>query len=96
MDLQKRTAANFYSGQGTSTATASPLVQPGFGAECYKGITVRAAAGNTDAIYVGMSGVTTTTGFVLAAGATVEILVDNPEKVFVVSASSQSYSWIAA
>ena len=47
MDLQKRTASRFYSGQGTSSTVAAPLVQPGFGAECFKGITIRAAAGNT-------------------------------------------------
>lgn len=96
MDIQKMTAATFASGQGTSSATAAPLVAPGFSAPALKRVTVRAGGNNSDAIYVGPSGVTTTTGYVLTAGTAIEILVDDPTKVFVVSTASQSYSWIAS
>ena len=96
MDLYKQTAPQFYTGQGTSDATAAPLVGPGFSFEADKKVVVRASASNSASIYVGPSGVTTATGFALTAGESVEVWVDDPAKVFVVSAATQTYSWIAA
>jgi hypothetical protein len=96
VDIQKMTAPEFHSGQGASSATAAPLIAPNFSNTAYKGVTVRAMADNSESIYVGPSGVTPGTGYVLKAGESIDILVDDPAKVYVVSSTAQDYSWIAS
>ncbi len=96
MDMYKQTAEKFYTGQGTSGSTAAPLLASGYSIKVHKSVIVRATADNSVSIYVGPSGVTTGTGYILKAGESVTILIDDPSKVFVVSTDTATYSWIAS
>jgi len=63
--------------------------------DCRRGILVKAAGANTAKIYVGESGVTSSTGFELAAGEQVVLPVLTPSEVYVVGASgSQAASFV--
>ena len=66
-----------------------------------RGVTIKAASGNTNKVYVGLAGVTpdsadATDGFPLSANDTVTIEVDDPYKVFVVGdvAGPQKVFWV--
>ncbi len=66
-------------------ATSTPLTS---------GITVQAKGANTGDIYVGLVGVAAATGYVLAAGESVFLPVDNANKIYVdaeVSAEGVNY-----
>ena len=75
------------------TATSTPL---------YRGLVVKAAAGNTGKVYVGNSDVTNDTtdgtdGFELSAGESVSVETDNANKVYVIgSVAGQKVFWIGA
>ena len=60
------------------------------------GITIKADGGNTDAIYVGFSnGVTSSTGYKLAAGDERPIPIRDMTKVWIIGgAAGQAYSWL--
>lgn len=58
-------------------------------------ITLRAFATNTGNIFVGTTGVTSSTGFILSADETVSLDLDNLDKVFINSAvNSEGVSYI--
>lgn len=58
-------------------------------------ISIRAAAANSGTIYVGGSGVTTSDGWPLAAGESVDIGVSRAEAIYLIaSAASQAYRWL--
>lgn len=65
-----------------------------------RGVTVKAAAGNSDKIYVGNSDVTddtadATDGFELSAGESITLEVDNVNKVYVIGgAINQVAYWV--
>lgn len=76
-------------GSGTSVQLTSSTV------DCRKGVLVKANGANTDKIYVGESGVTTTTGFELAATEQVVLPVLTASEVYAISASgTQSASLV--
>lgn len=55
-----------------------------------QGFTVKALAANTGTVYLGASGVTSSTGYPLAAGESVYVPFDDPSRMFCVgSAASQ-------
>lgn len=72
----------------TSSATA---VQLNSNQELKFGVTVLAASANAQTIYIGNSGVTTSNGFPLAAGAGIELAVNNLNKIYFVGSGSVRY-----
>lgn len=58
------------------------------------GITVLSLSTNTQTIYVGNSGVTSSNGFPLAAGAAIDLPVDNVNKIYTIG--SGTIAWIGA
>jgi hypothetical protein len=85
----------FYTGHGTASATAAPLVTAANAHKAYRFVRVRALPTNTGSVYVGPAGVSTVTGYPLAAGESVEIPVNSPAKVYVVSSDSCEFEWLA-
>ena len=74
----------------TGTATAIATTQ------AIHSVTVKALSTNTVAVYVGGTGVTTSTGFELLAGESISLDIDNLADVFVISTvASQEIRWIA-
>ncbi len=96
MDVYRVSVNEFQTGQGTTSTEATPIVAPDMVGESLKGVRVHAGASNAGPIFVGPSGVSTTTGYPLNAGESVEILVNDPSKVNVIAAGAYGYSWIAA
>ena len=68
---------------------------------CVRGVTVKAAAGNAEMVYVGNSDVTddtadATDGYELDAGESIFIAVDNVNKVYVIGgAVNQIVYWVS-
>lgn len=61
----------------------------------YMSVTVKANNANSGTVYVGLTGVTTLTGFELGAGESVSLPVDNTNRIFVISdAASQTISYV--
>lgn len=61
-----------------------------------RGVVIKAMPENTGIIYIGLSGVTSTTGFPLEAGETVTIPVDDADKIYALaSIDNQALAWIA-
>jgi hypothetical protein len=61
----------------------------------YMSVTVKANNGNSGTVYVGVTGVTTSTGFELGAGESVSLPVDNTNRIFVIAdAASQTISYV--
>jgi len=56
------------------------------------GVTVLASSTNSNTVYVGNSGVTTTNGFPLSAGASIEVQICNISKLYLVG--SGNVRWI--
>lgn len=67
------------SGQKTSTAAAAAVA---IGSHPVRSVLVRALAGNAGLVYVGPSGITSSTGYELSPGEPVAIDVDDLGKVF--------------
>ena len=75
---------------GTSAAALSTSTVP-----LVAGLTVKSITGNGGVVYVGITGVTTSTGYPLAAGESVPVGATNPAEVFVIgSAGTQDVRWI--
>lgn len=72
------------SGQKTSTSGASAVA---IGNHPVRSVLVRAKAGNSGLVYVGPSGITSSTGYELSPGEPVAIDVDDLSKVFLKVAS---------
>lgn len=83
------TGGNQAIGSGASVQLTSSSV------DCRKGMLVKAAGANTAKIYVGESGVTTTTGFELAATEQVVLPVLTASEVYSIAESgTQSASFV--
>ena len=70
-------------GSGQKTVAAAGTAEVLGSSTATQSIIVKALAGNTGNIYVGGSGVTSSNGFVLAAGDTVSIDTDNLSDVYI-------------
>lgn len=94
MIIERSSKSKFLAGGGTVGTSEQPAGMD-FGAA--KSVTIKANAGNTGNIYVGHdAGVSSTNGFQLAKGESVEIAIDSLAKVFVIAdAVAQGYSWVA-
>lgn len=76
--------ATVYNGSKTvPTVTAETI-----GSQATTSVTIKALSTNTVAVYVGTTGVTTSTGFELLAGESVTLDVNNLSKIYVISGSS--------
>jgi len=74
---------------GTAVALASSSVS-------ISKVTIKANAGNTGDIFVGDSGVTSSNGLILAAGESVDVSIDDLNKVYIDSATNgDGISYIA-
>lgn len=81
-------------GQKTVTTAGTDVVLAGSNALVI-GVTVKALAGNTGLIYVGLTGVTSSTGFELSAGEQIFIPITNTNVIFIDSSiDAQSVSFI--
>jgi hypothetical protein len=91
---RKESIEEFKSGHGTVGTTAQVL---GNSQLVTKYVVIKADLTNTNNVFVGPSGVTATTGFLLDAGeSTPPIQIDDVGKVFVIGdAAAQGYSWMA-
>lgn len=78
---------------GTNPQRASTLTF-----KAYKVVRIKADMGNSDFVYVGdHEGISSTSGFQLDAGESVDIPIDQIDKVWVVGGDAdQGYSWLAA
>jgi len=94
-------STDFFHGSFSVGGTKAALTAlPAF---CRRGVTVKAASGNTGTVYVGKSTVTagvaaaTTDGFALNANEEVFIEASDPTQIYVIgSASGQAGSWIGS
>lgn len=75
----------FYSGQKTSSGTAVAISTS---QAIQNGVIVQALSGNAASVYVGATGVTSSTGFELQPGQATSIGVNNLSSVFVISTTS--------
>lgn len=82
--------SRLYNNVVTNTSSVTP-VQLSSNQELKFGVTVLAVAANAQTIYVGNSGVTTSNGFPLAAGAGMTLAVDNLSKIYFVGSGSIRY-----
>jgi len=83
--------SRLYSNAVSNTSSVTP-VQLNSNQELKFGVTVLALSTNSATVYVGNSGVTTSNGFPLAAGAGIQLAIDNLSKVYIVG--SGSVRWI--
>lgn len=89
--IGKQSQDKFYTGQGTATGTAAAITAEPW--EARDGVYIR----NHDAtnpMYVGPSGVTTSTGFRIDAGDSLKIEVEDPTTIYAVSGGSIAYSFL--
>lgn len=92
------TARDFYTGQVTNIGNVTPVVL-GASQRLRLGVTVLAPSTNSGTIYVAStsSGANSRDGFPLIAGASIDIKIDDINKVYVVgSASSGNVNYIGA
>lgn len=97
VNVDVEVATSFTNGQNTDVDTGSENLVVGSGSNPAKhGVIVKALPSNTGTIYVGLTGVTTTTGFPLEAGDHLVLPIDDANKIFVASSvNNQDVSWIA-
>lgn len=61
-----------------------------------QGVLIKALPANTGTVYVGLTGVTTATGFPVEAGENITLPIDNANKIFVrADVDGQSVAWVA-
>jgi hypothetical protein len=97
VNIEQMSVSEFDAGQGTTTpAAVTPLVAAGFGHKSYKFVRVRALATNAGSILVGPASLSASSGYPLAAGESIEIPIDSPEKVFVYATGAYGYEWLSA
>lgn len=90
------TPATVYNGQKAVT-TAGTAEALGSSTTLTAGVTVKALAANTNNVYVGDSSVDSSNGYVLDAGESVFIEVDDLAKVFIdVDTNGEGVSYIAS
>ena len=77
----------FREGSGGAEVSPSPISDS---RHLYRGLLIKARAGNSDIVYVGGASVSITTGFELSAGNELYLEIDDPAKVYVVANPSQN------
>jgi hypothetical protein len=95
---QALVGANFTTAQASVTTTPAQIVSPSqIGSpQAYAGVSVKALAGNTQTIYVGdSSAVSSSNGYPLDAKETLTMPIDDPSKIWAVSASGTQILAIA-
>jgi hypothetical protein len=100
VNVQNSVAGSFTTGSTSVGASAVEVTSSNIA--LYRGITIKAAAGNTGTIYVGPSSSVTaatnasTDGFELAAGDSITIPINNANVPYAIaSAASQKVFWVA-
>jgi len=81
------TYPELYFGRGGAVSVAQPITNS---RRIVKGLRVKALAGNTDIIYVGLNKVSILTGFELSAGDEVFLEIDDPSKIYSIANPSQN------
>ncbi len=77
-------------GQASVTGSAAIMVAAPTGATAPRassGVVIKAPAANTQIVYIGGSDVTTANGYGLSAGDSVSLDIDDPSRVWAISAS---------
>lgn len=88
--------ASSFSHNQTTVGSSSAVQLTTTSTPCKFGIIVKADDSNTGNIYVGGSGVTTSSGFKLQAGQGISFEIDDASKVYVIAdADNQKVHWIA-
>lgn len=82
---------NVYHAQVTMTGSAIQLAPNTLS----QGITIEALSTNSLSVYVGASGVTTSTGIEIPAGAAMSFPASNSNLLYVIGTTSDKISWIA-
>lgn len=72
----------------TSSVTA---IQLGSSQNLRFGVTIYASSSNTQTLYCGNSGVTTSNGFPISAGGVLNVPVDNLNKIYLIGSGSVRY-----
>lgn len=80
--------ATFVTGQKTVPTVTAEAIGSSLDIPDGVGVVVKALAGNTATVFVGVSGVTTSDGFELSAGDSVTLYVDNLADIYVISGSA--------
>lgn len=95
VSIAREASEEFATGHGTVGTT--PVVQLATVETLIKKyVEVKADLTNANNVYVGINTVSTTTGFLLDAGESVRIPIDDLSKVYVVAdAAAQGFSWLA-
>lgn len=95
MIIEKDSHPEFYAGANADIdQVAEQLTTSSFAVRKY--VYIKANAGNTGDVYVGLAGVSASNGYPLDAGEEVKIPVDDPSKIWVIgSADNQGVKWIA-
>lgn len=84
---------DFAHGQTTVGTIETQLIA--ISTPCKKGVLVKALSTNTGVVYIGKTGVATTSGYELTAGEAVTIEIDDVNKVFgIADTTGQKVSWI--
>lgn len=82
-------------GQKTVAVTNTALQITTTATQASNGVVVHALGGNSTTIVVGTSGVTTSTGLVLAAGDAVTIGATDVSTIYINGTSGDGVSWLA-
>jgi len=95
--LQELTACNSLLHGQTNVATAGTAVKLIATDDATKSITIKALVANTNSIYVGDSGVDSTNGYILDAGDTMSMDLDNESDNVYIDAdvNGEGVSWFA-
>ena len=81
----------FYTGGGCVDGVAKQIVETGYGpAKLYYGVTIKADPDNDAEIYVGVAGVTSSTGFCLDKGDEIELPIDDIHSVYIIADPAHS------
>jgi hypothetical protein len=94
VSIAREAAAGFLTGHGVAGVAKTQVVAVATPLQKY--VEIKADLTNTNNVYVGVSNVLTTTGYMLDAGELIRIPVDDMSKVWVIGgAAAQGYSWLA-
>lgn len=78
--------------QAAVSTTAAQIASPALAGR--KTISIKALSGNSAPVYIGSTnGVTTATGYELAAGDSIDMEIDNTNSIYVVAGSAQRVCW---
>lgn len=90
-------AVRIKTGQATLAGAAEQQLDPAStNVENIKSISVRAASANTGKLYVGATGLATTTGYELAAGESIAIDINSTAPLFIRGTTADKASWMAS